>query len=154
MALKMKILLAIIGAILGAVFGLIVALTLAELVSHGNTLGAGFALLIAGPLCLLAGAVSGVVAALRIVVCFRERPTAEAGQLRRRQILASILLGIPTAFAVLIVAAREAVKNVNSVPCRETGKIANVGRDISRAFPLSRPGTEIPPRHWRPLITC
>jgi hypothetical protein len=105
-----KTLFGIIGAVIGAVFGLIAAVAMVRLLSHGNTLGEGFLLLVAAPLGILAGAVTGAAVTVRIAPHLRERPTSDAGQRSRKRLILGLLLGIPAAFVVVVWVAREMVE--------------------------------------------
>jgi hypothetical protein len=105
-----KTLFGIVGALVGGGLGLVGAFALVELVSGGNTLAEGFTLLVVAPIGALTGIVVGALVAIRVVLRLRETPTSVVGRRDQTRLIVGLLLGIPAAFAVAILIAREAVK--------------------------------------------
>jgi hypothetical protein len=79
----MKIVIGIAGAVIGAIFGLLAAVAFVRLLSHGNTLAEGFLLVIAAPLGILTGAITGALIAVRVFRRLRERPTSATARVSR-----------------------------------------------------------------------
>jgi hypothetical protein len=105
-----KTLFGIIGAVTGAVLGFTAAVALVRLLSHGNVLGEGFLILIAAPLGVLTGAVAGAPVTVRVVAYLRQPAASVAARPEQKILLLGLLLGIPAAFLVLVLIAREAVE--------------------------------------------
>ena len=106
----MKILFRVIGASLGAAFGLLASVAVVEVLSGGNTLEEGFLLLTGAPIGLLAGAVTGAIAAARAAQRLGAKCISDSERVRKRRLILALAMGIPAAFICVAWIARVVVE--------------------------------------------